>query len=41
MVGIPTATLHSETNAARQVDLAIDRVFPDCGMLTGGNPFAG
>lgn len=41
IVGIPTVTLNSETNAAGQGDLTVDCSGPDCGMLTGGNPFTG
>lgn len=41
MVGIPTITLNSETDAAGQGDLTIDCTGSDCGMLTGGMPFTG
>jgi hypothetical protein len=41
MVGIPTVTLSSETEAAGQGDLTLDCTGTDCGMLTGGMPFTG
>ena len=41
IVGVPTVTLNSETDAAGQGDLNVDCTGSDCSQITGGNPFTG